>query len=426
MKRAVVTGLGFITSIGNSRAEVTASLKAGRHGIEVSPEFTAINAPVSLVGSIKGFEFPSADFEDWTYPPNHKIARETLRPMSPNSLYAWFAMKEAIADAALPPELVSHEDTGLMCASGGSMWMAYENLHLMVTKGVQRCPPMGIINGIPGSLYVNLVPAFKIKGASLGFSSACASSAHSLGEALDLIRDGRQKIVLVAGAEDCNKFNILPFAGIRALSPQSDPDLAPRAFDKHRDGFVGTGGATVLVVEELEHARQRSAPTIYAEVTGWGQASDGHNVLAPDPSGDGLSRAMKLALADAKIGPGDVDYLNAHATATEFGDRAEIEAIKKAFPEGQRPLVSSTKSLTGHGLSLAGAMESAFCCVALHEKFTPISAKISELDPMCDGVPIIKDPIDHEPKIALNNSSGFGGANVAIVLQRWDSDASAN
>lgn len=426
MKRAVVTGLGFITSIGNSRAEVTENLKAGRHGIAVFDEFVAMKAPIKLVGTIKGFTFPTSDFEDWTYPPTHKIARETLRPMSPNSLYAWFAMKEAIADAALAPELVSHEDTGLMCASGGSMWMAYENMHLMLTRGVQRCPPMGIINGIPGSLYVNLVPAFHIKGASLGFSSACASSAHSLGEALDLIRDGRQKLVFVVGAEDCNKFNILPFAGIRALSPQTDPDLAPRAFDKRRDGFVGTGGATVLVVEELEHAQQRSAPTIYAEVTGWGQASDGHNVLAPDPSGDGLARAMKLAMADANIGPADVNYLNAHATATEFGDRAEIEAIKKAFPEGQRPLTSSTKSLTGHGLSLAGAMESAFCCLALHEKFTPISAKISEIDPMCEGVPIVKDPVDHAPKIALNNSSGFGGANVAIILQRWEGDASAS
>ena len=425
MKRAVVTGLGFITSIGNSRSEVTDSLKSVRHGIAVFPEFEKLNAPVRLVGTIKGFEFPSADFEDWSSPATYKIARETLRPMSPNSLYAWFAMKEAIADAELPPELVSHEDTGLMCASGGSMWMAYENMHLMVTRGVQRCPPMGIINGIPGSLYVNLVPAFRIKGASLGFSSACASSSHSLGEALDLIRDGRQKIVFVVGAEDCNKFSILPFAGIRALSPQTNPDLAPRAFDKRRDGFVGTGGATVLVVEELESARARSVPKIYAEVTGWGQASDGHNVLAPDPSGDGLARAMKLAMADAKIEAGDVDYLNAHATATEFGDRAEIEAIRKAFPEGKRPLVSSTKSLTGHGLSLAGAMESAFCCLALHEKFTPVSAKISEVDPMCEGVPIVKDPVDKAPRIVLNNSSGFGGANVAIVLQRWDNGAAA-
>ncbi len=425
MHRAVVTGLGFITSIGNSRPEVSANLRAGRHGIAVFPEFEVIKAPIKLAGTIKGFDFPTAEFEDWKYPSTQKIPRETLRPMSPNSLYAWFAMQEAITDAGLPPALVSNVDTGLMCASGGSMWMAYENLHAMVTRGVQRCPPMGIINGIPGSLYVNLVPAFHIKGASLGFSSACASSAHSLGAALDLIRDGRQKIVFVVGAEDCNKFNILPFAGIRALSPQTDPDLAPRAFDQKRDGFVGTGGATVLVVEQLEHARQRVAPTIYAEVTGWGQASDGYNVLAPDPEGSGLARAMELALTDAQITAGDVDYLNAHATATEFGDRAEIEAIKKVFPAGTGPLVSSTKSLTGHGLSLAGAMESAFCCLALHEGFTPISAKITELDPMCEGVSIVTKPVDAAPTIALNNSSGFGGANVSIVLQRWADGARA-
>ncbi len=416
MKRAVVTGLGFITSIGNSKAHVLSNLRAGKDGIEVFPEFERLNAPVRLAGTIKGFEFPSAEFEDWTYPGPQRLPRETLRPMSPNSLYAYFAMNEAIADAGLSPELVSQPDTGLMCASGGSMWMAYENLHTMLTRGVQRCPPMGIINGIPGSLYVNLVPAFKIRGASLGFSSACASSSHALGEAIDLIRLGRQKIVFVVGAEDCNKQSILPFAAIRALSPQTDPDKAPRAFDRQRDGFVGTGGATVLVVEEYEHAQARGVREVYAELLGWGQASDGYNVLAPDPSGDGMCRAMQNALKDANLEPEEIDYLNAHATATEFGDRAEIEAIKKAFPVNQRPLVSSTKSLTGHGLSLAGAMESAFCCLALKEGFTPISAKITELDPMCEGVPIVVTAVDRAPKVVLNNSSGFGGANVAIAL----------
>ncbi|MBS0658435.1 MAG: beta-ketoacyl-[acyl-carrier-protein] synthase family protein [Verrucomicrobia bacterium] len=417
MTRVVVSGLGFITSIGNSRAEVTESLRTTRNGIEVFRDFEATKEPIRLAGTIKGFEFPSKDFEDWTYPARHRIPRETLRPMSPNGLYSYFALHEAIADAGLPPELVSSERTGLMCASGGSFWLAHENFVTMLSRGVMRCPPMGIINGIPGSLYINLVPTFKIRGAALGFSSACASSSHALGAAFDLIRLGRQDIVFVIGAEDCNRFSILPFAAIRALSPQTDPALAPRAFDAKRDGFVGTGGSTVLVVESLAHAEKRGAQNLYAEVLGWGQASDGFNVLAPEPAGDGLARAMQLALGEAGVAPGEIDYLNAHATATDFGDAAEIAAIKRVFPEGQRPLVSSTKSLTGHGLSLAGAMESAFCCLALKEGFTPVSAKITQLDPICEGVPIVTAPVERAPKLALNNSSGFGGANVATVLK---------
>ena len=300
------------------------------------------------------------------------------------------------------------------------MWMAYSSLDTIVKRGVMKTPPMSIINSIPGSLYINLVPAFRIKGASLGLSSACSSSAHALGLATDLIRAGQQKRVFVVGAEDCNKFSILPFATVRALSVQTDPEKSPCAFDKKRDGFVGTGGAAVLVVEELEAARERGAEeNIYAEVLGWGQASDGYNVLAPEPGGDGLSRAMTMALGDAKVGTDRIEYINAHATSTPFGDVSEINAIKSVFPEGGRPLVSSTKSLTGHGLSLAGAMEAAFCCVNLREGFVPVSAHITELDPMCEGVPVITKPVDLAPKILMNNSSGFGGTNVATVLRKW-------
>ena len=300
------------------------------------------------------------------------------------------------------------------------MWMAYANLDTMLKRGVMRCQPMGIINSIPGSLYINLVPAFRIRGASVGLSSACSSSAHALGLATDLIRTGQQKTVFVVGAEDCNKFSILPFATVRALSVQTDPEKAPCAFDKKRDGFVGTGGAAVLVVEELDHALERGAEgNIYAEVLGWGQASDGYNVLAPDPGGDGLGRAMTAALADAKVQPGQIEYINAHATSTPFGDPSEVKAIKSVFPEGQRPQVSSTKSLTGHGLSLAGAMEAAFCCVNLKEGFVPVSAHITELDPVCEGLPIITKPIDLAPTTVMNNSSGFGGTNVAAVLRKW-------
>jgi len=419
MKRVVVTGLGFITSIGNNRAQVLRSLQECRTGVEPFPEFATPDAPVKLAGTVKGFQFRSSYFEDWTFPPEYKLTRERLRPMAPNSLYSYCAMLQAIAEAGLTSDQISNPRTGVMCASGGSMWLAYENYHTMLTRGVTRCQPMGIINAIPGSLYINLVTCFKIKGASLGFSSACSSSAHALGAACDLIRLGRQDTVFVVGAEDCNKFSILPFAGIRALSLQTDPQKTPCAFDVNRDGFVGTGGAAVLVLEDLEHACQRGA-SIFAEVLGWGQSSDGYNVLAPDPDGDGLRRAIEDALRDAHLPKEKVDYINAHATSTPAGDVSECRAIRSVFGNGHTPHVSSTKSLTGHGLSLAGAMEAAFCVLALQEKFIPVSAHITQLDPQCAIVPIVTKPITDEPRVALNNSSGFGGTNVCLALRRWD------
>ncbi|MBI5394776.1 MAG: beta-ketoacyl-[acyl-carrier-protein] synthase family protein [Verrucomicrobia bacterium] len=419
MKRAVVTGLGFITSIGNSRPQVLRSLRECRTGVEVFEEFIGADVPVKLAGTVKGFAFPTGQFEDWTYPAEYQLSREQLRPMTPNALYAFCALQQAIAEAQLPSDLVSNPRTGLMCASGGSMWMTYQNLHAMVTRGVNRCQPMGIVNSIPGSLYINLVSCFKIKGGSLGCSSACSSSAHALGLAMDLIRTGRQDTVFVVGAEDCNKFSILLFASIRALSVQTDPEKSPCAFDIKRDGFVGTGGACALVVEELEHARRRGAP-IYAEILGWGQSSDGYNVIAPEPNGEGLARAMRDTLQDADLKPGDVDYINAHATSTPAGDISECRAIRQVFAGGKVPFISSTKSLTGHGLSLAGAMEAAFCCLALQERFTPVSAHITELDPECRDLPIVTRPIADAPRVALSNSSGFGGTNVCLALRRWE------
>ena len=421
MKRAVISGLGFITSIGNNRAEVSESLRLTRTGVECHQPFVDDPLhPVSLLGTVKGFTFPTTDFEDWTFPSTYPMKRELLRPMAPNTLYSYFAMREAIDDAGLTSEQVSSEETGLMTANGGSMWMSNANYNVMNARGVMKAPPMAIINGIPGSLYINLVPAFRIKGPSIGFSSACSSSSHALGMAVDLVKTGRQKRVFVIGAEDCNKYNVVPFAAVRALSLQTDPEKSPCAFDKKRDGFVGTGGAAVLVVEELEAARERGARNIHAEVLGWGQASDGYNVLASAPDGDGLARTMRLAMQDAGVGPEEIEYLNAHATSTPFGDVSEINAIKRAFPEGQRPLVSSTKSLTGHGLSLAGAMEAGFCCLTLREGFVPVSAHITELDPMCEGVPVITRPVECAPTIVMNNSSGFGGTNVSVVLRKWE------
>ena len=415
MNRVVVTGLGFISSIGNSRAAVLDSLREGRSGIEVMPELAAMNDRVSLAGTVKGFHFPTTDPLEWTFPEHVKLNRSELRTMVPNAVFSIAAMEEAIADARLDPALVSSPQTGLYCASAGSAWLTHVAIESVLTRGPARTSAPTVVTGMPNSLHLNLTARFAIKGASVGFSSACASSAHALGSACDLIRLGRQKIMFVVGAEDCHPYNILPFASLRALSSQSDPALAPRPFDVSRDGFVITGGAVVLVLEAAEHAVARGA-TVYAEAKGWGQASDGYDVVAPDPSGNGLARAITNALQDANINSADVDYINAHATATAAGDIAELNALKSVFTGTTTPRVSSTKALTGHGLSLAGALEAGICCLALREGFMPASAKIQQLDPACEDVTIITTRVDEAPRVAMSNSCGFGGANVALIF----------
>ena len=415
MSRVVVTGLGFTTSIGNSRAEVVKNLREVRSGVEVMPELVKLNAPICLAGTVKGFEFPSEDPLDWVLPASIKLPRTQLRTMTPNALYAYAAMQEAIADSGLAQDQISNPDTGLYCASSGCTWLTHETVQSLTSRGPGRTSPSIVIAGMPNSLHLNLTARFQIKGASLGFSSACASSAHALGHAADMIRAGRQKTMFVVGAEDCHVYNILAFAAVRALSVQTDPTKAPRAFDIARDGFVVSGGGCVLVLEDEEHAIARGAP-IHAVVSGWGQATDGYDVVAPDPSGNGLARSMANALKDAHVEPAAVDYVNAHATSTLAGDMAELKAVRDVFGASKLPWVSSTKSLTGHGLSLAGAMEAAFCVLAMEEKFTPVSANITELDPACGGVPVVTQPIDDQPRVAISNSSGFGGANVTLVL----------
>lgn len=415
MNRVVVTGLGFISSIGNSRAEVLQSLREGRCGIEFMPELAAANDRVKLAGTVKGFSFPTADPLDWTFPAHVQFSRSQLRTLVPNAVFASVAMDEAIRDAQLDPALVSSPQTGLYCASAGSSWMTHVALDSVLTRGPARTSAPTVVTGMPNSLHLNLTAKFAIKGASVGFSSACASSAHALGSACDLIRLGRQKIMFVVGAEDCHPCNILPFASLRALSAQSDPAFAPRPFDVNRDGFIITGGGAALVLEDAEHAAARGA-TIYAEVKGWGQASDGYDVVAPDPSGNGLARAMTNALQDANLDASAIDYLNAHATATAAGDLAELNALKTVFTGDKRPKVSSTKALTGHGLSLAGALEAGICCLTLREGFMPASAKIQNLDPACEGISILTKRCDEAPQFAMSNSSGFGGANVALIF----------
>jgi len=416
MKRVVVTGLGFISSIGNNRAAVTESLRESRSGIEFVPELAAANDRVKLAGTVKGFEFPTPDPLDWTFPEHVKLNRAQLRTMVPNAVFAYASMQEAIADARLEPAQVSDPQTGLYCASAGSPWMTYLAMDSVIKRGPARTSAPVVITGMPNSLHLNLTALFKIKGATLAFNSACASSSHALGHACDMIRMGRQKTMFVVGAEDAQLLHtILPFASLRALSSQSDPAQAPRPFDAGRDGFITTGGGVTLVLEDAEHAAARGA-TVYAEVTGWGQGSDGYDVVAPDPSGSGLTRAMTNALQDAGLEAVAVDYINAHGTATSAGDLAELNALKNVFTGDVRPKVSSTKALTGHGLCLAGALEAGICCLALKEGFMPVSAKIQKLDPACEGVDILTSPTDKAPRVAMSNSSGFGGSNVALIF----------
>lgn len=418
MRKVYITGVGFITSIGNDLATVTESLRELRHGMVLYPPFQKPDIPVKVAAPIKDFQTDSTDAEDWVFPARYSIRRELLRGMAPHGVYAYCAMLQAIEDAKLAEGDYSNNDTGLYAASGGSPFLLGYYLERMRKLGVMRCQPLGIVASIAGTVNFNLVSHFKIKGASTGFSSACASSAHAIGFAYDEIAMGRQKRMFAVGAEDGNVESILPFAGMRALSVQTDPAIASRPFDVARDGFVGTGGATVVVLESEEEVQRRGAK-VYCEVAGWGQASDGHNVAISHPEGTGLRVAIENAFKSADITPDQVDYVNAHATSTPIGDVSEARALKAIFGHNSptRPAISSTKALTGHGLSLAGAMEAAFCAVAIKDGFMPGSAHITRLDPACEGLNIIRSTLPNRPNVVLSNSSGFGGANVALVLK---------
>jgi 3-oxoacyl-[acyl-carrier-protein] synthase-1 len=418
MRKVYITGVGFITSIGNDLATVTESLRESRHGMELYPPFQKADVPVKVAAPIKDFQTDTTDAEDWKFPARYSIRRELLRGMAPHGVYAYCAMLQAIDDAKLTETDYANYDTGLYAASGGSPFLLGHYLEKMRKQGVMRCQPLGIVASISGTVNFNLVSHFKLKGASTGFSSACASSAHALGFAYDEIALGRQKRMFAVGAEDGNVDSILPFAGMRALSVQTDPAIASRPFDVARDGFVGTGGATVVVLESEEEVERRGAK-VYCEIAGWGQASDGHNVAISHPEGAGLRVAIENAFKSADITPDQVDYVNAHATSTPIGDLSEARALKAIFGHHSptRPAISSTKALTGHGLSLAGAMEAAFCAVAIKDGFMPGSAHIVNLDPACEGLNIIRATLPHRPNVVLSNSSGFGGANVALVFK---------
>ena len=422
LKRVFITGVGVISGIGNDVEIVSENLRKLKHGFSSFPVYPPFeddprNA-VKLISAPKGFEVDSLDSEDWTYPDRYKIRREELRGLAPHGVYVYCAMKQAIEDASLSDLDVSNSETGIYTASAGSTRMVYNNMKRMREVGPMRCSPTGIVSSISGTLSFNLVACFKIMGNSCGFSSACASSGHALGYAFDDIASGRQNRMFVAAGEDVNYESVVPFTGMRALSLESKPERASCPFDQERNGFVSAGGGAVLVLESEDEVGRRGVKP-YAELLGWGQASDGHNVAISHPGGVGLVRAIENAFRTAGITASEIDYVNAHATSTLIGDASEGKALDAIFSSKRlSPRISSTKAITGHGLSLASALETVLVSIAIKEGFTPGSAHIKNLDPKFEALNVIRRTETVAPNIALSNSSGFGGSNVVLILKK--------
>ncbi|BET69415.1 beta-ketoacyl-ACP synthase I [Opitutales bacterium ASA1] len=417
-RRVVVTGLGFITPIGTDRASVSAHLREGRHGLEPIAFWGNHEIPIKVAGTVKGFTVDSIHWRDWQWPSQFEIPRETLRGLAPHGVYAFCAVSQALAHAGLSTDQIAGDaGTGLYCASAGSAMMLHQNLALMHAANGLRGNPLGVVSSIAGTLNFNLAAHFRIRGAACGFASACASSSHALGYACDALRLGRLDRAIVVGAEDLNGETLVPFSAMRALSPQADPRAASRPFDAARDGFVGAGGAVAMIVETAEAADARGARPL-AEIAGWGEAADGYSVATSHPEGVGLQLAMRRALAEADVAPEAVDWVCAHATSTPVGDKAEALALRALFgTRSGRPLVSSTKALTGHPLSLAGVMEAAFCVLGIDEGFVPGNPHLVVPDIACEGLELPRASVATAPRVVLNNSSGFGGSNVCHVLR---------
>jgi 3-oxoacyl-[acyl-carrier-protein] synthase-1 len=417
MSKVVVTGLGFISSIGNSCASVRDSLVGLRSGIEIHPPFSDPSIPVKVLGTLKEFDTRSPDQEDWVFPDRYSLTRSFLRSLSPHVLYGYCALVDALADAGLGLEEVSEPETGMFTASAGSTSSMVHHVNYLHQHGVERAQPKGIVASIAGTLNFNLASAFGIQGATCGYVSACASSGHALAAAFEEIEAGRQRRMLVIGAEDGNEDCILPFAAMRALTRSTDPDRASRPFDRDHDGFVGTGGAVAMILEAEEVAQARSARA-YARMLGYGQASDGFNPVLPQPKGDGLARAMEMALKRSGIGGDGVDYVNAHAPSTPMGDAAEVHALTRVFgTNGRSPLVSSTKALTGHALSMSSALEAGISVLALREGFVPGSANYDNPEEGAEKLHIPRETLDQPCRRIVSNSSGFGGSNVSLVFE---------
>ncbi|MDT0593958.1 beta-ketoacyl-ACP synthase I [Glaciecola petra] len=402
MKRAVITGLGIVSSIGNNANEVKQSLKAGKSGITFSEQFAEAGLRSQVWGDLK------LDLKE-------HIDRKALRFMGDAASYAYLAMRQAIKDANLSEEQYSDDMVGIIAGSGGA---SSENqvisADIMRQKGVRRVGPYMVTRCMASTVSACLATPFKIKGVNYSIASACATSAHCIGNALELIQLGKQKMVFAGGGEELHWSLSGQFDAMGALSTKynDNPAVASRTYDANRDGFVSSGGGGMVVVEELEHALARGAK-IYAEVVGYGATSDGYDMVAP--SGEGAIRCMKMALKDCDI---PLDYLNTHGTSTPVGDVKELEAIQTLFG-GNCPAISATKSLTGHSLGAAGVHEAIYSLLMMEGNFICPSINIDELDEAAKGLDIVSSPRDAELNLVMSNSFGFGGTNASLAFKRY-------
>ncbi|WOT04006.1 beta-ketoacyl-ACP synthase I [Shewanella youngdeokensis] len=402
MKRVVITGLGVVSSIGNNKQEVTESLKAGRSGITHSDEFEKMKLRSHVWGDIK-------------LDPKEHIDRKALRFMGNAAAYAYIAMSEAIEDAGLTEEQYSDPRVGIIAGTGGaSSANQVQAADTLREKGVRRVGPYIVPRIMSSTASACLATPFKIKGMNYSISSACATSAHCIGHAAELIQMGKQDMVFAGGAEEVDWTLTMGFDAMGALSTKYNdtPEKASRTYDADRDGFVISGGGGIVVVEELEHALARGAK-IYAEIIGYGASSDGYDMVAP--SGEGAVRCMQMALADVDT---PIDYINTHGTSTPVGDTRELEALRETFGDNL-PAIASTKSLTGHALGAAGAHEAIYSLIMMESSFIAPSINVDTLDEKAAGMPIITEMKQQELTTVMSNSFGFGGTNATLVMRKY-------
>ncbi len=407
MRRVAVTGLGIICPIGNSSQEVIASLREGRSGVTQAEDYRRMGFRSQVEGSLK------VDLES-------SIDRRARRFMGEGAAYNFLAMQQAIADSGVEEKDIVNERTGLIMGSGGpstkALVAAADTARSEPVKGPKKVGPFVVPKAMSSTCSAVLSTWFKIKGLSYSISSACATSAHCIGNAAELIQWGKQDIMFAGGGEELDWTLSVLFDGMGAMSSHYNdtPARASRAFDKNRDGFVIAGGGGVVVLEELSHARARGAK-IYAELTGYGATSDGYDMVAP--SGEGAVRCMRQAMATVKA---PIDYVNAHGTSTPVGDATEIAAMREVFGKNM-PKVNSTKSLTGHSLGAAGVHETIYSILQMQNGFIAESANIDEIDPELSDAPIVRKRIDNvKISTVMSNSFGFGGTNATLVFERYD------
>ncbi len=404
MRRVVVTGMGIVSSIGNNTQEVLAGLREARSGVVKADKYAELGFRCQVHGA------PTLD-------PAESVDRRAMRFLGGGAAWNHVAMEQAIRDSGVEESDISNERTGIVMGSGGPSTRTIVEAALTTKeKGPKRVGPFAVPKAMSSTASATLATWFKIKGVNYSISSACATSNHCIGNATELIQWGKQDMIFAGGCEDLDWTMSVLFDAMGAMSSNfnATPEKASRAYDKDRDGFVIAGGAGVLVLEELEHAKARGAK-IYAEVAGYGATSDGYDMVAP--SGEGAVRCMKMALHDLKP---PIDYINPHATATPIGDLKEIEAIREVFG-AKAPPIAATKSLTGHSLGAAGAQEAIYSLLMMQNGFICESANIETLDPAFEDMPIVRERRDNVTLGAvLSNSFGFGGTNASLVFKRLD------